>query len=154
MKKSILLVAAVILFSVGVNAQSTYTTALGLGIDSGNGATFVGPSVKHFFSEHHAGQAEVTFETGVTAITAIYQYHGQFEGADGLQWFAGGGATLFSGSGDSVFALRGTLGLDFKIPGAPIALSFDWRPALALDSDTGNNFEAGIIGFGGRYTFN
>ncbi|RNC88571.1 MAG: hypothetical protein ED555_13120 [Allomuricauda sp.] len=135
-----------------MNAQ--YTTALGLGIDSGNGATFVGPSVKHFFSEHHAGQAEVTFESGVTAITALYEYHGQFEGADGLQWFAGPGVSIFSGSGDSVFALRGILGLDYKITGAPISLALDWRPALALDSDVGNTFEAGIIGFGARYVFN
>lgn len=153
MKRLFLTGLLVVCFAFSTQAQG-YSTALGLGIDSGNGATFVGPSVKHFFTEHHAGQAEVTFETGVTAITALYQYHDAFEGANGLQWFAGGGATLFSGSGDSLFALRGSLGLDFKIPGAPIALSFDWRPALALDGDVGNTFEAGAFGFGGRYTFN
>lgn len=153
MKKLIFTGALVFFFALTVHAQG-YTTALGLGIDSGNGATFVGPSVKHFFAENHAGQAEVTFETGVTAITALYQYHDGFSGAEGLQWLVGGGATLFSGGGDSLFALRGSLGLDFKIPGAPIALSFDWRPALALDGDVGNTFEAGAFGFGGRYTFN
>ncbi|NKI31894.1 hypothetical protein [Croceivirga thetidis] len=153
MKKLILTSALVLFFAISMQSQ-VYSTALGLGIDSGNGATFVGPSVKHFFSENHAGQAEVTFETGVTAITALYQFHDEFDGANGLQWFAGGGATLFSGSGDSLFALRGSLGLDFKIPGAPIALAFDWRPALALDGDAGNTFEAGAFGFGGRYVFN
>lgn len=154
MKKSILLVATVVLFTLSVNAQSTYTTALGLGIDFGNGATFVGPSVKHFFSEHHAGQAEITFEDSVTALTALYQYHDGFEGASGLQWFGGGGMSLFLFDGGSVFGLRGTLGLDYKINNVPLAFSFDWRPILALDSDVSDRFEAGVFGFGARYTFN
>jgi len=134
-------------------SHAQYKTALGLGIDSGNGATFVGPSLKHAFTTHHVGQAEVGFESGVTAFTALYQYHGQFEGANGLQWFAGGGVTLFSVTGDSVLGLRGTLGLDYKIDGAPIALSLDWRPVLILDSDIGNTFDAGFLGFGARYVF-
>lgn len=154
MKKSILFFAIALVFSVTMNAQSTYTTALGLGIDFGNNATFVGPSVKHFFAENHAGQAEVTFENSVTAITALYQYHDGFNGADGLQWFAGGGTSIFLFDGGSSFALRGTLGLDFKINNVPLAFSFDWRPALSLDSDVEDKFEAGAFGLGARYVFN
>lgn len=153
MKKSIFTGALVFFLALCVHAQE-YTTALGLGIDTGSGFTLVGPSVKHFFGEDHAGQAEVTFETGVTALTGLYQFHGQFEGAEGLQWFAGPGATFYTGGGNSVFAIRGSLGLDYKITGAPIALAFDWRPALALIEDFGNTFEAGFFGIGARYVFN
>lgn len=154
MKKLILVACFALFVSASLSAQN-YTTALGLGIDFGDGVTFVGPSVKHAFAEHHVGQAELGFEDGATAITALYQYHDQFENAGGLYWFAGGGASLFLiDGGDSLFSLRGTVGLDYKIPDVPLAFSFDWRPALALDSDVNDRFEAGAFGIGIRYVLN
>ena len=67
MKKYFFLVIVAIF--IGLNetkAQSSYVTALGLGIDFGEGQTLVGPSVKHFFSDEHAGMGEVGFGDGVT----------------------------------------------------------------------------------------
>lgn len=154
MKKLVLAASFIVLFSLTANAQD-YKTALGLGIDFGDGVTFVGPSVKHAFAEHHVGQAELGFEDGATAITALYQYHDNFENAGGLNWFAGGGASIFLvDGGDSFFALRGSVGLDYRIPDVPLAFSFDWRPALSLDSDVEDRFEAGAFGIGIRYVLN
>lgn len=154
MKKLILAVSFIVLLSVTASAQN-YTTALGLGIDFGDGATYVGPSVKHVFAAHHVGQAELGFEDGATAITVLYQYHDALENAGGLNWFAGGGATIFLvDGGDSFFALRGSVGLDYRIPDVPLAFSFDWRPALFLDSNVGDRFEAGAFGLGIRYVLN
>lgn len=153
MKKFIITGIFACLLFINVKAQD-YSTAIGLGIEFGDGATFVGPSVKHAFAEHHVGQAEIGFEDGATAITGLYQYHDSFEGADGLHWFGGGGATIWLiDGGDSLFFLRGTLGLDYKISGVPLAFSFDWRPALALDSDVDDRFDAGFFGLGIRYVW-
>lgn len=153
MKKVGLLI--ILVFAVGVfqsNAQSNYTTALGLGIDFGDGQTLVGPSVKHFFAAEHAGVGEVTFGDNVTFLTALYQYHGTFNNAGGLKWFVGGGPSIAFFDGGSDFLLRPTAGLDFKINDVPLAFSFDWRPWIYF-GDNGD-FEPARFGLGFRYTFN
>ncbi|APA63329.1 MAG: hypothetical protein ABJO28_18830 [Maribacter dokdonensis] len=151
MKKLLFLVAAVILGTNVSNAQSDYTFAAGLGLDLFSGVTLVGPSAKYFFAEEHAGQAELMFESGLTTLTALYEYHGDISGADGLQWFAGAGPSiLFFGEGiGTEIALRPIVGLDYKIDGVPLAFSFDWRPFIGLGDLLGN--EVGAFGIGVRY---
>ncbi len=151
MKKTIILCFAFIAFATtSFYAQSNYTIAAGLGLDLFSGATLVGPSAKFFFAEEHAAQAEILFESGLTTITGLYEYHGDISGAEGLKWFAGGGPSIFLfGNGfGSELALRPTAGLDYKINGAPLAFSFDWRPLIGL-GDLGN--EVGAFGLGIRY---
>ena len=151
MKKLLFLVAAVILGTNVSNAQSDYTFAAGLGLDLFSGVTLVGPSAKYFFAEEHAGQAELMFESGLTTLTALYEYHGDISGADGLQWFAGAGPSiLFFGEGiGTEIALRPIVGLDYKIDGVPLAFSFDLRPFIGLGDLLGN--EVGAFGIGVRY---
>jgi len=151
------IIAGVAFFAMNLsnaNAQS-YKTALGLGLDFGNGSTLVGPSIKHFFSATGAGQAEVLFGGNSTRLQAFYQYHGAINGAQGLKWYVGGGPGLnfFSAGGFSqtTFLLIPQAGLDFKIPGAPIQMGFDWRPTAAIGDNS--DFEAGRFGFGFRFTF-
>ncbi|WP_411031770.1 hypothetical protein [Spongiimicrobium sp. 3-5] len=153
MRKLLTLTIAVLLFGIVTsNAQSNYTTALGLGIDFGDGQTLVGPSVKHFFTEEHAGMGEVTFGDNVTFLTILYQYHGQFPNASGLTWFAGAGPSIAFFDGSSDFFLRPVVGLDFKIRDVPLAFSFDWRPWIFF-GDSNDSFEAARFGLGARYTF-
>ena len=134
-------------------AQTSYTGAVGLGLDFGDGATFVGPSGKYFFSENHVGQADLGFEDGATLITFLYSYHKEFDGAAGLRWYAGGGPSIFLiENADTILALRPHAGLDFKIDGVPIVVNFDWRPAINL-TNTGDRFEAGAFGLGIQYAF-
>ncbi|QWX84686.1 hypothetical protein H0I23_03300 [Cellulophaga sp. HaHaR_3_176] len=152
MKK--LVTFAIALFAIGIaemNAQSDYSFAAGLGFDFGQGATFVGPSAKYFFTEEHAGQAELMFESGITVVTALYEYHGPISGAEGLQWFAGGGPSIWfvNGGIGTQLALRPTAGLDYKINGVPLAFSFDWRPSIGISEYLGT--EVGAFGLGIRY---
>ena len=137
--------------TLALHAQSNYGTALGLGIDFGDGQTLVGPSVKHFFAENHAGMGEVTFGDNVTFVTLMYQYHKEFPNADGFQWFAGGGPSIAFFDGDSDVLLRPVVGLDYKIGNVPLAFSFDWRPWIYFGE--GDDFEAARFGLGFRYTF-
>lgn len=152
MKKLLFLVmAAITLGSNVTTAQSDYIFAAGLGIDLWSGATLVGPSAKYFFTAEHAGQAEIMFETNLTTVTALYEYHGAISGADGLNWFAGAGPSiLFIGSGvGTELALRPVAGLDYKLNNVPLAFSFDWRPFIGLGNLLGN--EVGAFGIGIRY---
>ncbi|WP_158824760.1 hypothetical protein [Mucilaginibacter lacusdianchii] len=162
MKKSFFLLAlAFVLTATATYAQrrgrsntgSSYGTGLGLGIDFGNGATLVGPSVKHFFDGNNAGQADLLFGGGATYLGAYYQYHAPISGAPGLKWYLGGGPQLGFGDGETAFYIRPMAGLDYKFtPDVPISLTFDWRPSWYI-GDYGNNFEAGRFGLGFRFTF-
>lgn len=156
MKKLVVLVITVIAFGINTsNAQSSYTAAVGLGLDLFEGVTLVGPSGKYFFDENNVGQFDLGFEDGVTGLTFLYAYHKEFTGADGLRWFAGAGPSIFLVSdGDSQFALRPHVGLDFKIPDVPLAFSASWRPLIGLsDGFDGDRFEAGAFALGFRYAF-
>ena len=153
MNKLLIFASAIWLSATAITtAQSNYTTALGLGIDFGDGQTLVGPSVKHFFAENHAGMGEVAFGDNVTFLTLMYQYHKEFPNADGFQWFAGGGPSIAFFDGDSDVLLRPVVGLDYKIANVPLAFSFDWRPWIYF-GDTNDDFEAARFGLAFRYTF-
>lgn len=159
MKKN-LLVGLVVLFILGssakVSAQKSangrdYNTAIGLGLDFGDGSTLVGPSIKHFFTEHNVGQAEIMFGNHLAVLQAFYQYHKEFESAEGLKWYAGVGPSIVLYSGGSDFAIVPMAGLDYKITDAPLSVSFDWRPRFTLTHNSG--FTAARFGLGFRYAF-
>ena len=157
-RTSALLIAFLIVAGASqVSAQkaangSDYKNAIGLGINFGNGATLVGPSFKHFFTENHVGAAELLFGDGITSLMAYYQYHKDIEGAPGLKWYAGAGAGFWFGNHNTAFALSPLGGLDYKISGAPICFSFDWRPTM-LFGNGDSDFEAGRFGMGFRFAF-
>lgn len=153
MKNAFLVSFMFLTFTIGLKAQTSYTGAVGLGIDVYGNATFFGPSGKYFFSNHHVGQGDLGFESGATIITVLYSYHKELNGAKGLRWYAGiGPSIILENNSDNVFALRPHAGLDFKIDGVPIVVNFDWRPSLVI-SDAGDG-EAGAFGFGVRYALN
>ncbi|AWX45644.1 hypothetical protein HME9304_02671 [Flagellimonas maritima] len=155
MKNRFLLLITLVASAFSLQAQTSYTAAVGLGLDLGDGFTFVGPSGKYFFADNHAGQFDLGFEDRVTALTFLYSYHGQFSGVDGLQWFAGIGPSIWLiDDADTGFLLRPHTGLDFKIPDVPLAFSASWRPGIGLsDNFDGDRFEAGIFALGFRYAF-
>lgn len=153
MKKLVFVFVLALLFTVTTKAQTSYTAAVGIGVDLYDSATFFGPSGKYFFSDNHVGQADLGFEDNATIITALYSYHKEFPGAAGLRWYAGiGPSIILIDDFDNIFSLRPHAGLDFKIDGVPIVVNFDWRPAIVL-SESGDG-EAGAFGFGLMYAFN
>jgi len=155
MKKLFILTFVALSLSLGVMAQSTYKNSIGLGLDFGTGQTLVGPSFKHFFNANSALQPELLFGDHTTRLQVFYQYHQGISGAQGLNWYIGGGPGVnffkYGNYDNTTFLLIPQAGLDFKIPGAPIALDFDWRPTAFIGDNS--DFEAGRFGFGFRFTF-
>ena len=153
MKKVILpvLVALVSVLSFGLQRAEaqTYQTTIGLGIDLGNGPTLVGPQVKHFFDVNNAGNAQVLFGDHFTALGVDYSYNQPIAGANGLNWYLGVGPQLGFASDHTFFALRPAAGLEFKVPSAPVAFHFDWKPWWNLSNSS--SFEAGRFSIGLKY---
>lgn len=133
-----------------VNAQA-YKTGAGILLDFGQGSTFVGPHVKHFFKAKHAGEFSVLFGNGATIAQANYQYHQPISGASGLAWYIGVGPGIIFGNGVTQFAPSAMAGLDFKIPQVPLDFSIDWRPRFILGEYS--DAEAGRFDVGFRFTF-
>lgn len=150
MKKVLFAVAFTAGAFVSVQAQA-YKTSLGVNIDLGEGPTYVGPQVKHFFNQNSAGSASVLFGGNNTALGFDYTYNQGIPGARGLNWFVGVGPHILFYKGGSSFALRPQVGLEFKIPAAPLAMSFDWKPWWQLSQNS--NFEPARFSFGFKYTF-
>ena len=80
-------------------------------------------------------------------IEGLYQYQAPISGAEGLQYFVGGGGMLGFGTGRSnstTFALRLTGGLDYKFADAPIDVSLGFDPFFYLAPTTGSTLALGI----------
>lgn len=152
MKKLFLLLTLAVLFTTTRSLAQNYNTSLGVGVEVGTGTTLVGPSLKHFFGRTDAVQADVLFSKGYTWIGAYYEYHESFRYAKQLQWYLGLGPQVALTDNRSVWFLRPTTGLEYKIEGAPISLAADWRPRIRL-SNGDSGFQAGRFGLGFRFAF-
>jgi hypothetical protein len=114
MKKLFTILGCIALFALtttNVKAQN-YKTGLGLGIDFGDGATLVGPSIRHHFSPKAALQGEVLFGGNSTIIQGFLQYNSAIPGARGLDWYLGGGPSIqLYDCGSKIFLVK-NVGLD------------------------------------------
>ncbi len=147
MKKILFLMIAFIGFSAsGVFAQ-TYKTAIGAKFYVGDG-TAGGFNIKHSLAQHTALEGSLLFFTGAIGLEGLYEYQGPIKGAEGLQYFLGGGGLLAFGTGkgnnNTSFALRLTGGLDYKFEGAPISVSMGFDPIFYLAPSTGSSLTLGI----------
>ncbi|MDA3614935.1 hypothetical protein [Polluticaenibacter yanchengensis] len=153
MKKILTALSVAAISVTGLQAQS-YKTAAGLTIEFGNGSTWAGPAIKHFFDNRNAINAELLFGGNTTTLQAFYQFHGPIKNAGGLKYYLGIGPSLhFPKRGDTYFGIRPMAGLDYKIGSTPLALSFDWRPGVFIH-DNNSDFEAGRFAFGLKFAFN
>lgn len=136
------------------NAQG-YKNAIGGRFGSANGISFKTALNNNAMLEL-IGNFRSKNSVNHVQITGLYEVYNPIKGAQGLNWFYGGGATVGSVKvkgydGDLYLGLNGVLGLDYKFSGAPINLSLDWIPTLLLTPDT--DFYSGDIGLGIRFTF-
>jgi len=157
-KTLVLLLTVVILAGSQANAQSmgsSYQTAIGVKFWPG------ALSIKHFVSDNRALEGLANFWDHGFRFTALYEVHGDINDAPGLKWYVGPGAHIgrynngyyhdyYYNDGKFSFGIDGVLGLDYKIKGAPIALSLDVQPYLELISHTYVDVWGGL---GVRYTF-
>ncbi|TDS17563.1 hypothetical protein [Sphingobacterium paludis] len=161
MKKVLLSLSAAALLALGVtevSAQTPYKTAIGLAIDVGDGPTLVGPQIKHSFGGANAGNAQVLFGDDVITLGVDYSYNQQISGTNGLGWYVGVGPQLsfvdgrgwYGGDNETYVAIRPALGLEYKIPTAPIGFHFDWKPWWNLTHNS--NFEPARFTLGFKFT--
>jgi hypothetical protein len=142
--------------SQDMNLGSEYKTAIGLKVFPGS------VSIKHFISDNVAVEGLGYFWQYGFRATALYEMHGNFTGVDGLKWYVGPGAHVgfyntqwakdypTRNSGVAI-GIDGVIGIDYKIQGAPLNVSFDWQPSVNLVGYS--YFEGGWGGLGIRYTF-
>jgi hypothetical protein len=133
-----------------INESTTYTTAVGAKVFDGGGV-----SVKHFFKGNNAAEGILYFWGKGAKLTGLYEIHGPLKDFEGMKWYigAGGHFGFFNNDngGGAFIGVDGVIGLDYKVKGAPINVSFDWNPNIDLGAN--NGFNAGAGGLGVRFTF-
>ncbi|WP_156308818.1 hypothetical protein [Sphingobacterium endophyticum] len=172
MKKVFLPILTLFILLIAANehasAQTPYRTAIGLGIDLGDGQTLFGPQIKHSFGGTNAGNAQVLFGDNITVIGADWSHNQRISGTNGLSWYIGVGPQLSfidhgkwhydwdddddhwkDGDTHTDFAIRPAVGLEFRIPSTPLAMHFDWKPWWNLSH--GSHFEPSRFSLGFKF---
>ncbi|MEY4928046.1 MAG: hypothetical protein RI894_2482 [Bacteroidota bacterium] len=117
-------------FSKNAFGQGDYAYAVGL--RAGNPLAISG---KYFFADAHAVEAILGIQQPRGwGLTALYEYHGDFNWRGDANWFVGGGLSLmlnrtpdFSVGGDII------VGYEYTFPTLPINLALDWKPGYAYN---------------------
>ncbi|MDB5126060.1 hypothetical protein [Mucilaginibacter sp.] len=163
--KKITLIALVLtsflLLSKRSDAQD-YKTAVGLKF----GGYENGPSIKYFMNENTALEGILGIRNHGLVVTGLYEIHQPAFNTPKLKFYYGFGAHVGAvgsgvykrfGSDDNYYndshillGADAVLGLEYKLPDAPIALSLDLNPRLELA--TGPFFDL-APGLGIKYTF-
>lgn len=143
MKKILLIVAVVV-------ASYSYGNAQEIGVRFGNvsagNVAIDGIFGLGQFSRIHA---DVSFGHGV-GVDAIWDFLYRPLGGEAFNWYAGVGPYIEIAD-PFWFGVAGEVGLEYRFSTVPIALGFDWRPALSIVEVT--DFNANSFGFNVRYIF-
>lgn len=156
-----------LLFFLGIILFAPATFAQGLSIDSPNYRTAIGLRGGELggFTFKHFTQSDGAFEVivglgyrnpHIFSVTLLYEKHTPAFNVSGMRWYYGGGghATVIgdrSGyyrhpwgrpryyyeAGAVGLGIDGILGLEYKIPPIPFAISFDLKPYIEVTSAGG-----------------
>lgn len=146
-------IALFLMLSLGTMAQSNYKTAVGVRV----GGYENGLSVKHFINSSTALEGILGLRPGVFILTGLYEKHAVAFSEPSLNWYYGAGGhigSIESGrryryyGNDRFYADKaillgadGILGLEWKIPEIPFALSADLHPRLEFANGPYLGFE-------------
>ena len=151
------IIAVIVVFFIGVmglqrvSAQESttdYKHAIGGRFGVANGITY-----KYFFNDSRAIDGILNFQGNrsftIFKLFGLYEIHQpiNFVEVEGLRWYYGFGGGLgsyrYKDSDDSglAWSLDGVIGLDYKIPTAPINLALDWKPTMELTPESGVRFD-------------
>ena len=144
MKKNILSVAIVLVVAISASAQNSadYRTAIGVKFYPG------AITLKHFVSEKAALEGLGYFYNNGFRVTGLYEFHFDIPDVNGLKWYVGPGAHLGFyntkyknnnniSDGGVAIGVDGVIGLDYKVPSAPINLSLDFQPSIEFGDYNG-----------------
>ncbi len=138
--------------------SSTYDRAVGGRFGVANGITY-----KHFLNDSHAIDGIINFQGNrnftIFKLLGLYEIHQPINVIDvvGMQWYYGFGGGLgtyrYKDTDESgiAWSFDGVVGIDYKIPEAPINLSLDWKPTMELTPESGVRFDG--IGLSIRFVF-
>lgn len=160
MKKLLFLFAFAFCCFFGAQAQKNYNSAIGLRLGYP-----LSISYKQFISEPGAIEIFAGFRNYSSYnwfnVGGLYQHHFDIPSVEGLNWYVGGGASIYFWSYDfdlpgdddtnTSIGILGNLGLDYKFANAPINLSADWVPAFFVNG-YGSGFGGGYGALSARYT--
>jgi hypothetical protein len=146
-----------------ISAQSkgsTYKAAIGLRAGETSGLTFKIHTNPGSGLEFIAGLWDNWF-----SLTGLYEKNAPAFNLNGMEWYYGGGGHLafaadnYYHEGHSytraeayALGLDGIVGLEYKIPEIPFAISLDIKPLIEIDGN-GYFFFAFDPGFGLKFTF-
>lgn len=134
----------VISLALSAQAQSGYTTGIGL-----RGGAASGLTIKHFIKSDAAieGIISSSFKYRGTTITVLYEKHAQAFNATGLQWYYGLGGHIGFYNGrhyydkghrhydeDRIYGvgIDGILGLEYYIRDIPFTVGADVKPYINI----------------------
>ncbi len=162
--KKILIISTFLFFVASlVFSQSSYQSAVGLRLGYPNSVSY-----KQFVSNNNAAEIYAGFRSWSSSISsffggALYEIHKPIQSIDGLQWYYGGGISVYLWNyassynnqyGNFNLGIGGCVGFDYTLRRAPINISLDWVPNYII----GNSYYGGIRGDAGglsvRYTIN
>lgn len=136
------------------SSAQEYATGIGIRLGGWNR----GITAKHFFSGNSALEGIVALGGKSFMITGLYERYNPFPTAEGLSWYFGGGAhfgfyqegydyfyykykgnrymtVLEDGDRKNGFGADFMLGIEYKFPKLPIALSLDTKPFVDFIGD-------------------
>lgn len=143
---------------------STYKTAIGL-----RGGETSGLTIKQFIGSSTAIEGIIGMWYHGLSTTILYERHAPGFGVDGLNWYYGVGGHLafqtgyyayyyrndryrYYSNGNLGLGIDGVIGLEYKIPKAPFAISLDMKPYVEVASK-GNVWMSLDPGLGIKVTF-
>ena len=159
MKNQIYSIFTLLLFcliTANLQAQSTYKSAVG-----GRLGYPLAVSFKQFINDSHAFEAYVgTRGYGGyrwTNVSLAYQVHHPIDGVEGLQYYFGGGGSVYfwnfnnlfldNSFNSTTFGIQFYGGLDYKFEDLPLNISIDWIPSYLFNSyNSGFSGTLGSIG--------
>jgi len=150
--KKLMMIAVLMVSALAMNAQD-YNWAIGVRGGYENAGITVkkgmGGTALDFTGNWHLG-------SGYTALNVQGLYEWQQNITGGLDWYYGLGAhvgmwTVDNAGSDLWLGVDAVIGLEFKFPSLPIALSLDYRPGLNILPDVSGGY--GDVGFGLKFCF-
>jgi hypothetical protein len=162
-KTIIICLFAVFILSTTVNSQSlsnNYHFALGLRAGETSGLTFKFKTNTTSGVELIAG-----FWTDWFNFTALFEKNVQAFNVEGMNWYYGGGGHIsiltnhirndgryYNRGEDYALGVDGIIGLEYKIPPIPFAVSFDLKPLIEVYRN-GDVYVGLDPGIGIKFTF-
>jgi len=159
--KNIFLGIILILCFSGIAKAQSFDSSIGLRLGSPLSVTY-----KKFVNDQMAFEAYGGFRnhdsfSSFMSLSGALQIHQDLGSVDNLQWYYGGGASVFfwswknsfvpvENTGTVSFGIQGYLGLSYTFDQVPINLSVDWVPTFFING-RGSGFGGGYGALAIRY---